>query len=166
MLKAFQMKGQTTASTSPHVYFMLSDSCTVFLHLYKSAFFFFFLPSASSEQCSLWLFGSIKVCQMNRKSPAWRGNEMLSKATWKLKHFFISIFSFGAGAEQNANSLSGCLTRLLIGWEMLTVNKGENPQSVNRVKKVFVFFFFFLRPNGARCCFYLGEGVRAVNVHE
>lgn len=86
-------ESKTRASTSLHVYFMLSDSCTVFLHLYKSIFLP--LPSRSPEQCSLWLSGSIKVCQMNRKNHAWRGNEKLSKATWNLKHFFsFSLFFF------------------------------------------------------------------------
>ena len=84
-------ESRTRASTSLHVYFMLSDSCTVFLHLYKSIFLP--LPSRTSEQCSLWLSGSIKVCQMNRKNHARRGNEKLSKATWNLKHYF-SFFLF------------------------------------------------------------------------
>lgn len=106
MLRAFWIKRQTTASTSLHVYFMISDSCTVFLHLYKSIFLL--LPSRSSEQCSLWLLGSIKVCQMNRKNHAWRGNEKLSKATWNLKHFFSSfLFSLIWRLALALNKLKG-----------------------------------------------------------
>ncbi len=147
MLRAFQIKRQTTASTSLHVYFMLSDSCTVFLHLYKSIFSL--LPSRSSEQCSLWLLGSIKVCQMNRKNHASKGNEKLSKATWNLKHFFSAVFFFslfiwhGAPALYKLKGFTqwvyntcvlfvACLTCFLIGWEMWTVNRAK-PKSVNTV---------------------------------
>lgn len=131
MLRAFQIEKQTTAPTSLHVYLMVSDSCTVFLHLYKSIFLL--LPSRSSEQCSLWLLGSIKVCQMNRKNHAWRGNEKLSKGAWNLKHFFSAIFCFFSFVEWRLDwtsskvSLTGCtmpfvacLSCFLIRWERST----------------------------------------------
>lgn len=159
-------ESKTRASTSLHLYFMLSDSCTVFLHLYKSIFLP--LPSRSPEQCSLWLSGSIKVCQMNRKNHAWRGNEKLSKATWNLKHFFsFSLFFFFYSslhlASQACNvqtsrssSQRVCNARVLFcsafdlfsasGRETLNVNEAAlkiaNAESERRMKGVRGFFCF------------------------
>lgn len=173
-------ESKTRASTSLHVYFMLSDSCTVFLHLYKSIFLP--LPSRSPEQCSLWLSGSIKVCQMNRKNHAWRGNEKLSKATWNLKHFFsfsLSFFFFFplfiwrarlAMYKPQGLPLSGCATPVFCFVARLTCfqNRGERrwmstrQRSKARTPRVsvewreFGVFFVFLR---------LGKVFKPLSVH-
>lgn len=90
MLRAFQIENQTTTPTSLHIYFMLSDSCTVFLHLYKSIFLL--LPSRSSKQCSLWLLGSIRPVRWIGKIKLREGMKSSQGATWNLKHYFSAIF--------------------------------------------------------------------------
>lgn len=133
MLRAFQIEKQTTAPTSLHVYFILSDSCTVFLHLCKSIFLL--LPSRSSEQCSLWLLGSIKVCQMNRKNHALRGNEKLSKAAWNLKHFFSAIFCFFSfGERRQTQRFHSVGVRRLCPFGSLFDLFSDQVRTVNRAK--------------------------------
>lgn len=72
-------------------------SCPLILVLYFyicTSLYFYFYQAVLLNNAAFWLSGSIKVCQMNRKNHASRGNERLSKATWNLKHFFSTIFFF------------------------------------------------------------------------